>query len=157
MNLNNDPRGGTMCLMKAGLAIGDGAKTGTLTAASTNGTGVDYAIKGIIYSVADAATNVPLTADDAQGLLTTCLYAICINASGTRKSVQGVPVLTAELEADVKALEWPLPPAGYCVLGYVKIAVTTTYNFTPGTTALDATGVTATYYDVIAPPVENLT
>ena len=156
MNLNDDPRGGTMVLSKAGLAIGDGSKLGTQCAAP-NGAGVDYAIKGLIYHLADATTDVPLTAATAQGLLTTCLYAICINAGGTRLSVKGTPVLTAELAAGTVALTYPLPPVDYCCLGYVRMAVTTSYNFTAGTTALDATGCTATYIDVITLPVAPLT
>lgn len=156
MNLNLDPRGGTLCLSKAGLTIGDGAKTGTACAAP-NGAGVDFAIKGIVYHLADAATNVPLTAAPAQGLLTKCLYAICINAAGARLSVQGKPVLTADLVAGNKVLQWPLPPDGYCVIGYVKIETEDAANFTPGTTALDANDVTDTFYDVLVPPVEPLT
>lgn len=156
MNLNDSPRGGTFCLTKAGLKIGDGSKLGTATAAP-NGAGVDYCIGGIAYHLADAATDVPLTADSAQGLLTKCLYAICIDADGNRLSVQGIPVLTADLVAGTKTLEWPLAPAGYCVIGYVKMTTASTANFTPGTTALDASNCTATYYDTVAPPVETLT
>jgi hypothetical protein len=155
MNLNNDPRGLTACLCKAGLALGDGAKTGTATAAP-NGAGVDYCIKGIVYHLADAADNIPLTAAPAQGLLTSCLYAICIDADGTRLSVQGNPVLTADMVAGAAVLDWPLAPADYCVLGYVRVDTASTANFTPGTTALDAANVTETYIDVFTPPIEPL-
>lgn len=156
MNLNDDLRGGTICLSKGGLKIGDGAKTGTACAAP-NGAGVDFMIKGIVYHLADAATNVPLTAATAQGLLTTCLYLICIKGDGTRLSVKGTPVLTADLTAGRSVLHWPAVPDGYCAIGAVKMAVTTSYNFTAGTTALDATGCTATYYDIGVVPAQPLT
>jgi len=72
-NLNDDPRGGTMCLSKAGLVIGDGAKTGPAIAAP-NGAGIDFVIDGIAYHKADAATVLPLSADTVQAADTTCIY-----------------------------------------------------------------------------------
>jgi hypothetical protein len=156
MNLNDSPRGGTMCLNKAGLAIGDGAKTG-VAIQSTMGTGLDFMIDGIVYNHADAATNLPFTAAAAQGLLTKCLYLVQVDKDGTVSTVKGTAVLTADLVAKNKVLEWPVPSAGCCPIGAVKIAVTTSYNFTAGTTALDAAGVTATYYDLAMIPVNPLT
>lgn len=155
MNLNDNPRGGNFCLSKAGLKIGDGSALGFGTAAP-NGAGVDYCIKGILYHHADSATDEPLDAAPAQGLLTTCLYAITFDAGGNFASVQGTPVLTADLVSGVNALEWPQPADGFCVIGYIKIETRLTYDFTPGTTALSATGVYDTYYDVCTAPVENL-
>lgn len=156
MNLNEESRGGTFCMTKAGLAIGDGAKTGVAFAAPV-GAGVDFCIDGILYNHADALTNLPLSAATAQGLLTKCLYTVCVDSAGTVTSVKGVPVLTADLVAGTKVLKFPDPTPGTCAVGAVKIAVTTTYNFTAGTTALDATGVTATYYDLFNMPVAGLT
>lgn len=156
-NMNNGIRGGTFCMSKAGLAIGDGAKTGTNSFAAPNGAGVDYCIDGIMYHKADAATVAPFTAATAQGLLTKCLYLVCIDSAGTITTVKGTPQLTADLTAGTKVLQWPVPTAGTCPVGAVKIAVTTSYNFTAGTTALDATGVTATYYDFFAVPTAPLT
>jgi len=156
-NLNQEAMGGTFCLSKAGLAIGDGAKTGTNSFAAPNGAGVDFVINGILYHKADAATVAPFTADSAQGLLTKCLYLVCIDSSGTITTVQGEPVLTADLVAGNDVLRWPTPTANTCPVGAVKIQTTTSYNFTPGTTALDATGVTATYYDLFSIPVAPLT
>lgn len=157
INLDDGHRGGTFCFSKAGLAIGDGAKTGTNSFAAPNGAGIDFSINGIMYHKADAATVAPFTAATAQGLLTKCLYLICIDSAGAITTVKGTAVLTADLAAGNAVLKWPDRPANKCVVGAVKIAVTTTYNFTAGTTALDATGVTATYYDLHAIPAEPLT
>ena len=156
-NFNNGIKGGNVSLSKAGLAIGDGAKTGTNSFAAPIGAGVDFAIDGILYHKADAATVAPFTAATAQGLLTKCLYLVCIDSANAITTVKGTAVLTADLVAGTKVLKWPELPADKAPVGAVKIAVTTTYNFTAGTTALDATGVTATYYDLFSVPIAPLT
>lgn len=159
-NLNEQGKGGTFCLSKAGLAIGDGSKLG-VSIASTVGTGIDFCIDGILYNHADAATDLPLSADDAQGLLTKCLYLICVDVNGAVTSVQGVPVLTADLTAGTEVLQWPALPDNKAPIGAVKIQTTGTQNFTPGTTALDAgsgdNDITATYYDLFSIPTAPLT
>lgn len=155
-NLNNNSKGGTFCMSKAGLAIGDGAKTG-IALASTVGTGTDFCIDGIMYNKADSATNVPLTAAAVQPVLTKCLYLICINSSGTISSVKGTAVLTAALTAGTSVLQWPDLPTDVCPIGAVKITLASTATFTAGTTALDATNVTATYYDLFNVPTVPLT
>jgi len=159
-NLNQEAKGGTFCLSKAGLAIGDGSKLG-VAIASTVGAGIDFCIDGIMYNHADAATDLPLTADDAQGLLTKCLYLICVDSGGTVTSVKGTSVLTADLVAGTKVLQWPVPTADTCPVGAVKIQTTGTQNFTAGTTALDAgsgdNDITVTYYDLFSVPTAPLT
>ncbi len=155
-NLNNNSRGGTYCMMKAGLAIGDGAKTG-IALASTAGTGTDYCIDGILYNKADSATNVPLTAAAVQPVLTKCLYLICIDSAGTISTVKGVAVLTADLTAGTKVLQWPDLPTDKCAIGAVKMTLASTATFTAGTTALDASNCTATYYDLFSVPAAPLT
>jgi len=156
INLNDGQRGGTFCLTKVGLTIGDGAKTG-IALASVVGTGSDFCIDGILYNKADAATNVPLTAAAIQPVLTKCLYLICIDSGGTISSVKGTAVLAADLTAGTAVLKWPDLPADKCAIGCVKIALASTATFTAGTTALDASNVTATYYDLFSVPTEPLT
>lgn len=156
INLNDGQRGGVFCMSKAGLAIGDGAKTG-IALASTVGTGTDFCINGILYNKADSATNVPLTAAAIQPVLTKCLYLVCINSSGTISTVKGDAVLTADLTAGTKVLRWPALPVDLATIGAVKITLASTATFTAGTTALDAANVTATYYDLFAVPATPLT
>lgn len=156
MNLNEEGKGGTFCMSKAGLAIGDGAKTG-IALASVVGTGTDFCIDGILYNKADSATNVPFTADVIQPVLTKCLYLVSINSAGTIATTKGKAVLTADLVAGVAVLKWPDLPANSAPLGGVKIACALAATFTAGTTALDATNVTATYYDLFNVPSGNLT
>jgi len=141
--------GFTGMLSKAGLQIGDGAKTGFGTAAP-NGAGLEFGIDGLAYHKAEAATDVPLTAAAVQGLLSTCLYLVCINSSGTYSTVKGTEQLTADLTNGTKVLDWPTVPAGLCPVGAVKVVTAGSATFTAGTTELDAASVTSTYYDFAA-------
>lgn len=154
LNLDELVRGGTVCLSKAGLAIGSTA-TG-LSIAAPNGAGVDYCIDGILYHLADAAT-VAVTAGTAQGLLRKCIYLVCLDSSGTLSTVQGTAQLTADLTAGTATLEWPTPTADTCCIGAVKVQTASTANFTAGTTDFDASNVTTTYYDLFAVPTAPLT
>lgn len=139
------PRGATMCLTKAGLAIGDGAKTGPAIV-SPVGAGIDFVINSIAYHKADAATVLPLSATGVQAADTTCMYLMCVDAALAVTSVAGTAVSSAALSAGTATLDLPEPTSGTCPFGAVKIA-TTAVTFTPGTTALDASGIAETYYD----------
>jgi hypothetical protein len=164
INLNQGHKGGTFCMTKVALAIGDGAKTG-VALASTVGTGSDYCIDGILYNKSDAATNLPLTAPTVnttlnpatQPLLSKCLYLICIDSAGTVTSVKGQHQLTADLTNGVAVLQWPELPAALCPIGAVKMTTASTATFLAGTTALDAANCTATYYDLHCVPATPLT
>lgn len=141
------PRGVTACFSRAGLVIGDGAKTGPAIAAP-NGAGIDFAIDGIAYHKADAATVLPLTAATAQAADTTCIYLIQVDSGGTVSSVKGTEELNADLSAGKRVLHWPEPADNKCPIGAVKVK-TVAVTFTPGTTALDAAGLTVTYYNFV--------
>lgn len=156
INMNDSHRGGTFCLSKAGLAIGDGAKTGVALVAPV-GAGIDFCIDGIAYNKADAATNLPFTAAAVQPVLTKCLYLIVVNSAGTVSTVKGTAVTTAALVAGTSVLQWPARGADTCAIGAVKITLANAATFTAGTTALDATDVTATYYDLFTVPAKPLT
>jgi len=153
-NLDNGTRGGTLCLAKAGLAVGT-TPTG-LDIAAPNGAGVDFAINGIAYHKGDAAS-IAITAATAQATLTTCLYLVCLDSSGTLSTVKGTEVLTADLTAKTAVLRWPVPVVDTCPIGAFRVLTASTYTFTAGTTALDATGITDTYYDLFAVPASPLT
>jgi len=143
-NLSDGARGGTVCVTKGALAIGDGAKTGVAVPT----TAIHYGIDGIAYATTTAATNKPLSAGVVQPADTTCLYLIMVDSNVAFTSVQGRPALNAKLVALADVVEWPEPSANKCCIGAVKIK-TVAVTFTPGTTALDASGVTATYYNIV--------
>lgn len=153
-NLNDNSRGGTLCLSNTGLAIGSTA-TG-IAIAAPNGAGVDFSIEGMSYHKADAAT-AAITAAAEQAVATTCLYLICLNSSGTVSSVKGVETLTADLTNEVGVILWPTALDGTCPIGAVRVETDSTHTFTAGTTAFSATGITDTYLNLFSVPTHPLT
>ena len=153
INLDELARGGTICLSKAGLA--EGTNAATIKTVAPNGAGIDYAINGILYHLADA-DNIAITAATAQADLTTCLYLVCLDSSGTLSTVKGTEQVTANLTAGTHTLEWPTPTADTCPIGAIKV-VTSGATFTAATTDLGAGTVTDTYYDLVAVPSAPLT
>jgi len=150
-NLSELVRGGTVCLSKTGLAVG--SNTAKMKILAPNGAGVDFAIKGVFYHIADTDDICIFTAA-TQAALTTCLYLVTINSANTILITKGTEVVTADLTAGKVALTWPTPTAAYCPIGAVKVVATSV--FTAGTTAL-GTGNAATYYDLLAVPDTPIT
>lgn len=142
-------RGGTLCLSKAGLAIG--SDTTMAKTAAPNGAGIDYAIKGIAYHKADTDDLFDLENNAVQTALYSCIYLCQLNAAGTASTVQGAEVLTADVAAGRKPLEWPEPDADNCPVGAIRVDAGAS-AFTPQTTALTGGTVTVTYYDFMAVP-----
>lgn len=154
LNLNELVRGGTFCTTKAGLAIG--STNAQLSIAAPNGVGIDYAINGVLYHLADDAT-VAITAAAAQPVLTKCIYLVLLDSAGTLTTVKGTEQLITDLTAGAKVLHFPTPTEDTCCIGYFTISLANTATFTAATTDLDATDVTAAYVDLVAVPVAPLT
>lgn len=155
INLDEAPRGGTLCLSMAGLAIGGTGKN-DLEIAAPNGTGVDFAINGVLYHKADA-DDIPITAATVQPVLTKCIYLVCLNASGTLSTVKGTEQLVTDLSAKTEVLRFPQPVADTCPIGYVTVSLASTATFTAGTTNFNASNVTAAYFNLFSVPVAPLT
>ena len=151
-NLNEAHRGGTFCLSKAKLA--QGTTTNQIAIASPNGAGVDYAIGGILYHKPDVAS-VAMPAADEQAADTTCLYLVYLDSAGTLGTAKGEDVKNTDIANGAGAIHYPAVPAGKCTIGAIKIK-TVGVTFTAGTTALNASGVTATFTDLFAVPTAPL-
>ena len=147
-NLTESVKGGTVCFSKAGLAAGSNAAK--VKMAAPNGAATDYAIKGYMYTKLDSAGDDLFVFSQVQAAGTTCLYTMCLNASGTASVVKGTEVSTDGLTAGTVYLKWPEPTANTCPVGGVKIVATAV--FTGGTTEL-GTGNTPSYYDFFAMPI----
>jgi len=154
------PRGGTLCLAKAGLKIG-GSDAKDVDIAAPNGAGVDFAIDGVFYHKADAA-DIPVVVTDEDGTAvstqaadTTCLYLVLLDVSGNLTTIKGKEVTTANLAAGNASLKWPEPTANTCVIGAVKI-VTVAVTFLCGTDDFSKSGVADTYYDLMTLPPHPL-
>ena len=93
-----------------------------------------------------------------QPVLTTAYYVIALDAAGTVAVVQGSYAGQAITFANdlskvlIGTGAIPDEPAGYTAIGVIKVALAGAATFTPGTTALDAANVTATYFDVAILP-----
>ncbi|MBC8438987.1 MAG: hypothetical protein H8D87_04810 [Deltaproteobacteria bacterium] len=156
MNLNDDPRGGTFCLSKAGLKIGN-SDAKDVDIAAPNGAGVDFVINGVLYHKADAAdipvvvTNEDGTTVDTQAADTTCIYLVQLDSSGNLTTLKGEEVLTAS--ADV--VRFPTPSASKCAIGYIRID-TDGVTFLCGTDDFSKASVTDVYVDLFSVPVVPL-
>lgn len=139
-NMNEISAHNTLNLGNAVLAEGTNAATIKTTAAT------DFMIGELLYSKA-ATDNIAVDACSVQADLTSCLYLITINASGTVKTTKG----TEQKTGSGLPLLWPAVPANEAVLGAIKVA-TSGATFTAGTTDLGAGTVTDTYYNYMALP-----
>ena len=130
----------------AGLAIGT-----VSTAKVKQVNAVDYEIFGLkktqvaAQEVAFTATthNIPIA---ATGTTNERWYCIYLDNAGTATILAGdVALGSVGAKKPIKGV-----PYDACVLGFVKISVapTATSGFVAGTTALSATGVTATYVSI---------
>jgi len=154
LNLSELVRGGTVCLGKAGLAIG-GTTTKAKILVPDGSNGLTFAIKGKTYYVASADDLVVFTAK-SQTALYSCIYLVCITAANVITTVAGTEVLTADITAGKKVLTWPEATADTCPIGAIRVDAGAS-AFTAGTTALTGGTVTVTYYDFFAVPDTPLT
>lgn len=157
---------GGMCLTKGVLAINAGSAA---TVKTTNA--LVYGVGGVLYTKAALAAQAitvthrydgkPVsTADTAyvQPINTTVIYVVALNSAGTVAVVQstyaGQQVTYGSDLSKIVTAGGGLPtlPAGYTPIGAIKVATNGSATFTAGTTALDAAGVTATYFDLALLP-----
>jgi hypothetical protein len=160
--------GATIALASGALAAGTTAGTVKTTVA------IPYALDGQFYSkaitdnIAIAYTGpevyqAPTGVGSVNGAFTggiggaTRLYLLCFNAAGTVSVTPGKIVNSAELAAGRVSLDFPDAPFNQCPFGAVRIAVTANTSFIPGTTALNAAGVTASYLNLATVPANPLT
>lgn len=145
-------------------ALSNGTTAGTIQTTAT----IVYCISGQFLSRA-AVNNVSIAfsgptvyGTPADGSFTgavggsTRLYNLYLDASGNTSVVPGPIVNTAELAAGVAALQFAPMVRDRCCYGALRIAVTAGTTFIPGTTALNAAGVTATYLNLSSVPGEPL-
>lgn len=157
---------GNRCLVKPTLAANDSDD------ATIKNTGaVLYSIDGVVYTKsALAAQSIAVThgcfgnvvaagpAAYVQPQNTSVFYVVALNAGGSVAVVQGSYLgqsiafandLTKVLTGDGAI---PVEPEGYTAIGVIKVTTAAATTFTPGTTKLDAAGVTIAFYDVAVLP-----
>jgi hypothetical protein len=87
----------------------------------------------------------------------TRLYLLSFDAAGNVGVVTGRVVDGAELAAGRVSLEYPDCPNLMCPFGAMRVALTSGAAFVPGTTALNAAGVTTTFINLATVPANPLT
>lgn len=147
---------GNMVTGKPVLAI-NGA--GAATVKTTNA--INYAIDGIAYSkaalAAQALAVIPgAAAFSVQPVSTTVYYVLAVNNAGAIGVVQGTYVGQSLAVPGVGQGDGIVPdvPLGWVPFGLIKITTNSSTTFTPATTALDAAGLTVSFYDLQVLPTQ---
>lgn len=131
---------GFLSLTAAGLAVG--TNTGTFKTANT----LAFTNNGIFKSKA-ATDNLTFSAGHtALAASQACLFGIWISAAGSVTTTQG-PIQAAGDPCPV-----PTTPTNVTLVGLIKATTSSAVTFTPGTTGLGASGVTAVYSDCMDMP-----
>jgi len=83
-------------------------------------------------------------------------YGVYLDVAGAVTLFPGRITNVADLAAGTDSLQFTANIKGKCAIGALRVAVTSGTTFIPGTTALAAAGVTATFYNFMAIPGEPL-
>lgn len=142
--------GGNGCFGNAGFA------TATTTTKIKTTNAIDFAKDSRFYSKG-ATDNITMNACAVQSALTTCLYLISLSTAGAVTVTKGKEVATDALANGDVSLNFPDNPDGLVVIGAMRVATAAATTFTCGTTALDASGVTASFLNLVDIPADNLT
>lgn len=139
---------GNRCYTSGVLAIDANTNDVQTTAA------VVYTVKGILYSLAAIAA-IDLSGlgglpDDALATGYTQIFGLEASTdASTVTVVYGEQVLTADITSGARELDWPIASSdAHTIFGCVKVVNATGSNFTFGTTGLDTSGITDTYYNM---------
>ena len=161
-------QGGNVALASGALAAGTTAGTIKTTVAIpfiidgvfatnkaiTDNIAISYSGPTVYANGSVAATNGSFTGATGGS---TRVYGLYMNAAGTVSIEPGPIVNTAELAAGTAALQFPAMKRANVCFGAMRVAVTATTTFIPGTTALAASGVTTTFLNLATVPAEPLT
>lgn len=154
---------GNMCYSKITLAINAAsaatvANTGAIIF-SNNGVMLTKAALSAQSIVATHFLNgkMAVTASQIQPVSSTVYYVLGLDGSGTVCVSQGTYAgqNLSQMQMGAHAIgdgSVPDVPAGYTPIGVIKVVTNGSTTFTAGTTALDADGVTATYFDLALMP-----
>lgn len=86
----------------------------------------------------------------------TRLYGIYLDSAGAVSIVPGPIVDTVKLSSGEAPLQFAAPQRLKACIGAMRVVLTAGTTFVPGTTALDASGVTTTFINLASVPAEPL-
>jgi hypothetical protein len=134
---------GTRCMTSAKLAIGS-------TKSNVASGAFDYCVDGIAYSKGAVAAGTAFTDLTVQPVSSTWDYLVLIDKAGTITILRDtIPVVPTGQKPSERRL--PPVPEDKVLMGVVTITTNGSTTFTPGTTLLDAAGVTAVYTNTALP------
>jgi hypothetical protein len=131
---------GFLSLSAAGLA--EGTNANTFKTANT----LTFTNNGVFKSKA-ATDNLTFSTGTALAASQACLFAVWISSGGTVTTTQG-PIVAAGDPC-------PVPTAAasnLTLVGLIKVTTSSAVTFTPGSTDLSASGITAAYSDCMDMP-----
>jgi hypothetical protein len=131
---------GFLSLTAAGLA--EGTNANTFKTANT----LTFTNNGVFKSKA-ATDNLTFSTGTALAASQACLFAVWISSGGTVTTTQG-PIVAAGDPC-------PVPTAAasnLTLVGLIKVTTSSAVTFTPGSTDLSASGITAAYSDCMDMP-----
>lgn len=153
-----------VCLTKVTLAINAGSAATIKTTGTTTYTndGLYYTKAALSAQVlaADATVQTRITGQPGyyvQPISSTVYYVVGLDSAGNVKTFQGTYVGYVGPGANPVIGDGSVPEdiGTYTPIGIIKIVTNGATTFTPATTALDAAGVTATYFDACICPSAN--
>lgn len=148
------------CYSAGGLAINAG---GAATVKTVNT--VQIMFNGMMKAVAAASAIAFPSGLPIQPISSSWMYLVTVKFSDATKRIFGPTEYLSAAGANLgnavpgattaKAISQNMPrvPEGFVPIGVMRIVTDGVTTFTPGTTALDATGVTVTYTDLAGYPV----
>jgi hypothetical protein len=86
----------------------------------------------------------------------TALFGIFLDAAGNFSVAKGPDAVTADVAARIAAIHLPAPIAERAFIGWVRVANGSAAAFVPGTTALNAAGLTVAYVNAASTPAQPL-
>lgn len=131
---------GFLSLTAAGLA--EGTNANTFKTANT----LTFTNNGVFKSKA-ATDNLAFSTGIALAASQACLFAVWISSGGTVTTTQG-PIVAAGDPCPVPTAA----AANLTLVGLIKVTTSSAVTFTPGSTDLSATGITAAFSDCMDMP-----
>ena len=131
---------GFLSLTAAGLA--EGTNANTFKTANT----LTFTNNGVFKSKS-ATDNLAFSTGTALAASQACLFAVWISSGGTVTTTQG-PIVAAGDPCPVPTAA----AANLTLVGLIKVTTSSAVTFTPGSTDLSATGITAAFSDCMDMP-----
>jgi len=125
------------------LALGPaGAAIATNTTGVKSVNSVTYTLDGAFQTAKGATDPLWTLTGGVLAVASFRRYLLCIGSGGTASVI-------ASTDSTVSAAScvYTTMPDGVCVFSFITVATDATHTFTPGTTALNATGITTTFAD----------